>query len=65
MKTALEEFVEMIDEDRLGIRIDLEFSITTLNDILSMYEDGEITGEQLAYTSKFVADALSSTMERI
>jgi hypothetical protein len=65
MKTTLDEFVEMIDDDRIEIKTDLEFSITTLSDMLSKYNDGEITGEQLAYTSKFVVDALSSTMDRI
>jgi len=65
MKTVLEEFIEMVDNDNQEIKLQLEFSINTLSDVLSMYQDGEITGEQLAYTSKFVVDALSSTMYSI
>ena len=65
MATELEEFIEMVDVDRLDLKVDMEFSITTLTDMLNQYEDGDITGEQLAYTSRFIVDALSSTMGRI
>ena len=65
MATELEEFIEMIDNDRLELKHDLEFSINTLTDVLNWYEDGEITGDQLAYTSKFVVDALNSATNRI
>ena len=65
MKTVLEEFIELIDEDRLDIIIDLEFSISTLTDILDWYEDGDITGDQLAYTSRFILDALQATSGKI
>jgi len=65
MKTELQEYIDMVDNHRCNLKTDFLFSIGTLDEIVAMYEDGEITGEQLAYTSRFIVDALSSTMKRI
>jgi hypothetical protein len=65
MATELQEYIDMIDGHRYNLKIDFQFSIGTLAEMLSKYDEGVITGEELAYTSRFIVDAMSATMDKI